>query len=58
MTPGVQISFPPFRLDLGNECLWHETQAIALQPKDFAVLHCLVQHPGQLVTKDVLLDTV
>ena len=58
MTPGVQISFPPFQLDLGNECLWHEAQAIALQPKDFAVLHCLVQHPGQLVTKDVLLDTV
>ena len=58
MTPGAQISFPPFRLDLGNECLWHETQTIALQPKDFAVLHCLVQHPGQLVTKDVLLDTV
>ncbi len=56
--PGAQISFPPFRLDLGNACLWHGTQAIALQPKDFAVLHCLLEHPGQLVTKEVLLDTV
>ena len=58
MRPGVQISFPPFRLDLGNECLWRGTQSIALKPKDFAVLRCLVDQPGQLVTKQELLDTV
>ena len=58
MRPGVQISFPPFRLDLGNECLWHGTQSIALKPKDFAVLQCLVDQPGQLVTKQELLDSV
>ena len=58
MASGLQISFPPFRLDVGNECLWHGDQAIALKPKDFAVLHCLVEHPGQLVTKQELLDTV
>lgn len=58
MKPGAQISFPPFRLDLGNECLWRGTQSIALKPKDFAVLQCLVDQPGQLVTKQELLDTV
>ena len=58
MRPGVHINFPPFRLDLGNECLWHGTQSIALKPKDFAVLQCLVDQPGQLVTKQELLDTV
>ena len=58
MRPGAQISFPPFRLDLGNECLWRGTQSIALKPKDFAVLQCLVDQPGQLVTKQELLDTV
>ena len=58
MRPGDQISFPPFRLDLGNECLWRGARSIALKPKDFAVLRCLVGQPGQLVTKRELLDTV
>ena len=55
--------FPPFRLDLINECLWHyrkadEAQRIRLTPKAFAVLRCLVTHAGRLVTQDELLDTV
>lgn len=51
-------SAPPFTLDLGNECLQYEGQAIPLRPKIFAVLRCLLAHAGQLVSKDVLLDTV
>ncbi len=58
MKSGVQISFSPFRLDPGNECLWRGTQSIALKPKDFAVLQCLVDQPGQLVTKQELLNSV
>ncbi len=50
-------SAPPFTLDLGNECLQYEGQAIPLRPKIFAVLRCLLAHAGQLVSKDVLLDT-
>src|SRR5262249_50986862 len=34
------------------------TQAIALRPKVFAVLRHLVEHAGQLVTKQQLLDAV
>ena len=48
----------PVRLDLLNACLWRGAQRIALRPKTFAVLQCLLAHPGQLVTKATLLDTV
>ena len=47
-----------FRLDPDNACLWRGTQAIALTPKAFDVLHYLVTHPDRLVTKDTLLDAV
>jgi DNA-binding response OmpR family regulator len=32
------LLFPPFHLDLVNERLWRAEQAVALRPKDFAVL--------------------
>lgn len=51
-----QIIFGAFRLDLVNECLWRNEQAIALAPKEFAVLRYLISHPGRLVTKDELID--
>lgn len=55
--------FPPFRLDLLNQCLWRSTGAadderILLTPKAFAVLHYLVEHAGRLVTHQELLDAV
>lgn len=53
-----EISFGRFRLDLTNECLWQGTRAISLRPKAFAVLKLLVEHPGLLVTKQQVLDTV
>jgi predicted ATPase len=46
------------RLDLINACLWRGAQQIPLRPKTFAVLRCLLAHPGQLVTKAALLDAV
>ena len=55
--PG-QIRFPPFRLDAGNACLWRRTKAVRLTPKAFAVLRCLVERHGQLVSKQALLDSV
>lgn len=54
----MERCFPPFRLDLNSEQLWREDQPVALRPKTFAVLRYLVEHPGQLVTKDALLDVV
>jgi DNA-binding winged helix-turn-helix (wHTH) protein/tetratricopeptide (TPR) repeat protein len=55
---GNLVIFDPFCLDLGNECLWRGSQAIKLRPKVFAVLQYLLDRPGQLVTKEQLLDAV
>ena len=53
-----RIVFEPFCLDLANEQLWRGSQAIKLRPKAFAVLDHLIGRPGQLVTKDDLLNAV
>jgi DNA-binding winged helix-turn-helix (wHTH) protein/predicted ATPase len=58
MESGPHILFPPFRLDLINQRLWCDEQAIPLAPKAFALLRYLVEHPGQLVTKEELLNAV
>jgi DNA-binding response OmpR family regulator len=55
--------FPPFRLDLVNQCLWRDEVAgrderLQLTPKAFAVLRYLVEHAGRLVTQEELLDAV
>jgi DNA-binding winged helix-turn-helix (wHTH) protein len=55
--------FAPFRLDSQNQCLWRTGNAgreerILLTPKAFAVLVYLVEHAGQLVTHEELLDAV
>ena len=52
------IAFGQFRLDLGNECLWQGARAISLRPKAFAVLKILLEHAGQLVNKQQVLDAV
>jgi DNA-binding winged helix-turn-helix (wHTH) protein len=53
-----QIVFGNFRLDLVNECLWRNEQAIAVPPKEFAVLLYLVRNPGRLVMKEELIEAV
>ena len=58
MSPTPQFLFASFRLDPANARLWCGTQALALTPKAFAVLQHLVEHAGQLVTKEALLDAV
>jgi predicted ATPase/DNA-binding winged helix-turn-helix (wHTH) protein len=58
MKPNKQIAFGAFRLDEMNECLWRDAQAIALRPKAYAVLKYLVARPGQLITKQQILDAV
>ncbi|MBI3798745.1 MAG: AAA family ATPase, partial [Deltaproteobacteria bacterium] len=58
MQAGQVLRFDPFRLDPGNVRLWRGRQPITLTPKAFAVLCHLVEHAGQLVTKDALLTAV
>lgn len=53
-----ELLFGEFRLDPANALLWRSSDRVALQPKPFEVLCCLVKQAGRLVTKDELLDTV
>ena len=50
--------FASFHLDLGAARLWRSTEAIHLTAKAFGVLRHLVEHAGQLVTKDDLFAAV
>src|SRR5262245_41708260 len=52
------ILFSSFRLDPDNARLWHGSQVIRLRPKSFAVLRYLLERPGQLVTKEELLNAL
>lgn len=54
----VRLSFGPFLLDEANARLSRSGRAVDLQPKELAVLCELARRPGQLVTKDQLLDAV
>jgi DNA-binding winged helix-turn-helix (wHTH) protein len=53
-----QLSFPPFRLDTAGERFWRDREEINLRRKTFEVLCYLVNHPGELVTKAILLDAI
>jgi len=53
-----RIAFDRFSLDLVNECLWRGREPLKIRPKAFALLHYLLQRPGQMVTKDELLNAV
>jgi DNA-binding winged helix-turn-helix (wHTH) protein len=52
------LVFKPFLLDLQDERLWKENEAIRIDVKAFAVLRRLLTQAGHLVTKDTLLQTV
>ena len=58
LKPEKLIVFPPFRLDGADQRLYRNSDPIDLRPKAFAVLSHLLGRPGQLVTKDELLETV
>src|SRR5262245_53194088 len=50
--------FDAFRVDPREARLWRGDAVLPLHAKAFAVLCCLVTQPGQLVTKDALLEAV
>ncbi len=54
----VQLLFAGYELDEGNARLSRDGKALALTPKALAVLCVLARQPGQLVSKDALLDAV
>ncbi len=57
-TQSLQLQFDAFRLDEADARLTRDGRPISLPPKAFAVLCTLARTPGQLVTKDALLDAV
>src|SRR5216683_1543421 len=50
--------FGEFRLDVQNRVLRLGEEPIALTPKAFEVLLLLIQHSGQVVSKDELMQAV
>jgi tetratricopeptide (TPR) repeat protein len=58
MTPGQQLTFGPFRLDVTDGRLWQGAHVVTLRPRSLAVLRYLVEHPGRLVTKAELRQQV
>jgi TolB-like protein/DNA-binding winged helix-turn-helix (wHTH) protein/Tfp pilus assembly protein PilF len=51
-------SFKTFRLDTANHLLWRNGDRVPLAPKAFDVLAYLVEHAGQLVTQDEILEAL
>ena len=47
-----------FRIDLGDERLWHGDQPVQIGNKAFQLLRLLVSNPNRLLTKDHILDAV
>lgn len=54
----VRVRFDAFELDEANARLQCNGEAVALPPKPFEVLCALARTPGNLVTKNALLDLV
>ena len=50
--------FGPFRLELGAGVLRRDGEEVALTPKAFALLRCLVERAGLLVSREELLEAV
>src|SRR6516165_10689887 len=57
-TTNDRISFPPFQLDLAAGRLSCGANPLDLPPKAFGVLRYLAERPGQLVSKEELLNGV
>jgi adenylate cyclase len=57
-TAARRLQVDRYVLDLERGCLLLDGVEIVLRPKTFAVLHCLVENCGRLVSKDALFGAV
>ena len=46
------------RLDPATRSVWHDGVPITLTSKEFAVLHAFMRRPGEVLTRDEILDEV
>jgi TolB-like protein/tetratricopeptide (TPR) repeat protein len=51
------FSFGPFQLEAEEQLLFRHGELVPLGRRAVGLLHVLVQNPGQVVSKDVLIDT-
>lgn len=51
-------SFPPFRLDPVNHCLWRGGARVPLSPKAFDLLHYLIEHQDRVVPQQEILESL
>lgn len=58
MARQAKIVFGPFSLEVADERLFRGKEPLHLHPKAFAVLRWLVEHPGELVRRQTLLENV
>jgi len=52
------IYFSSYRLDLDEQRLWSGEEEVSLRAKTFSVLCYLAERPGQLVSKEELLEAL
>lgn len=52
------MEFGEFRLDTHNRTLWHRGKPVAMPLKELDVLCMLLEHPGELVTKNEIIEKV
>ena len=54
--PGTRLVAGPIELDEVRRLVTVEGHPVELTPREFALLECLLRHPGQVMTRDQLLD--
>jgi two-component system, OmpR family, response regulator MprA len=54
--PGTRLSNGPIVLDEGTRVVTVGGRPVNLSPREFALLECLLRHPGHVLTRDQLLD--
>jgi DNA-binding response OmpR family regulator len=57
-TPPKPIEFGELEIDPGQRRLLRKGKEVALKPKEFDLLYFLARHPGQVFTREQLLDQV
>ncbi|WFU45916.1 winged helix-turn-helix domain-containing protein (plasmid) [Bradyrhizobium sp. CB82] len=50
-------AFGPFRLDVDGQLLFRHSELLPLGGRAVGLLHLLIQNAGQVVSKDVLIET-
>ncbi|TMD27304.1 MAG: response regulator transcription factor [Chloroflexi bacterium] len=53
---GTRLVNGPIALDEGLRRVSVGTRTVELSPREFSLLECLLRHPGQVMTRDQLLD--